>query len=145
LEHDFQRILLVISAIACLVPAGCGRREYTGERRYAISGKVTVDGQPMGMGVISFLPQDEGGRVSGGPIAEGAYNVPEAKGPNAGRYRVEIHWNKLTGRKIPNPMDPGAMIDEMMEGLPAKYHTNSELTAEVAPKQTTFNFDLQTK
>jgi hypothetical protein len=131
--------------VVCLVIAGCGGREYSGERRFPISGKVTVDGEPMGLGVISFRPQDKGGRVSGGPIQDGAYKVPEAKGPTAGTYRVEIHWNKLTGKKIRNPMDKDEMIDEMMEGLPDKYHANSELTAEVSPKQTTFDFDLKTK
>jgi hypothetical protein len=137
---------IVMGVVACVALAGCGRREYTGQQRFAVSGKVTVDGQPMGMGVISFLPQgDGGGRVSGGPIAAGIYEIPEAKGPNTGLYRVEIHWNKLTGRKIPNPMDRGEQIDEMMEGLPDKYHEDSELTAEVSAEQTTFDFDLKSK
>src|SRR5687767_1317501 len=131
-----NRLPVAMAVFGCLVMAGCGRRDYTGEQRFAISGKVTVDGQPMGMGVISFLPQGEGGRVSGGPIAEGVYSIPEAKGPNAGMYRVEIHWNKLTGRKIPNPMDRSELIDEMMEGLPARYHDKSELTAEVSAEKT---------
>jgi hypothetical protein len=38
-----------------------------------------------------------------------------------------------------------AMIDEMMNGLPAKHHATSELTAEVSPKQSTFDFDLKSK
>ncbi len=53
--------------------------------------------------------------------------------------------NKPTGKKIRNPMDKDEMIDEMTSGLPAKYGTNSELTAEVSPKQTTFDFDLKIK
>lgn len=132
-------------AVACLACAGCGRRDYTGEQRFAISGKVTVDGEPMGMGVISFLPQEKGGRVSGGPISDGEYDVPEPKGPNAGVHRVEIHWNKLTGKKIRDPFDKNGLIDEMMEGLPGKYHAKSELTAEVSPKQTNFDFDLKSR
>jgi hypothetical protein len=66
-------------------------------------------------------------------------------GATAGKYRVEIHWNKPTGKKIRNPMDKDEMIDEMIDGLPAKYHTNSELTAEVSPKQSTFDFELKSK
>jgi hypothetical protein len=128
-----------------VVFGGCGPREYEGDQRYPLTGKVTVDGQPMKMGVISFLPQAEGGRVSGGPITDGAYSVPEAKGATAGNYRIEIHWNKLTGKKIPNPFDKAELIDEMMEGLPAQYHKDSQLTAEVSSKQTTFDFDLKTK
>jgi hypothetical protein len=140
-----KNALVIACGVWCLVLAGCGRRDYTGERRYAISGKVLVDGQPIGMGVISFLPQGEAGRVAGGPIADGVYDIPEAKGPNAGLHRVEIHWNKLTGRKIPNPMDPSEMIDEMAVGLPEKYNTKSELTAQVSAGQTKFDFDLKTK
>lgn len=37
------------------------------------------------------------------------------------------------------------MIDEMEEGLPAKYYRSSELTVEVSADKTTFDFDLNTK
>ena len=141
-----SRLLVAASfGFLCLLVTACGRKEYTGERRFPLSGKVSADGQPMAMGVISFNPEDKSGRVSGGPIKDGTYSVPEAKGPTAGRYRVIIHWNKPTGKKIRNPMDKEELIDEMMEGLPDKYHANSELTAEVSPKQTTFDFDLKSK
>jgi len=128
-----------------LAAAGCGSREYTGPQRFPLSGKVTADGQPVQMGVISFVPEDKTGRVSGGPIKDGAYSVPEPMGPTAGKYGVQIHWNKPTGKKIRNPMDPDNMIDQMMEGLPEKYHAKSELSADVSAKQTNFDFDLKTK
>src|SRR5258708_4462511 len=78
----------VLVGFMCVIVAGCGGREYTGERRFPLSGKVTVDGQPMQMGVVSFIPQDASGRVSGGPVKDGTYSVPEAKGPTAGKYQV---------------------------------------------------------
>jgi hypothetical protein len=127
--------------------SGCSK-SYDGDQRFPVSGKVTVDGQPMDLGVISFLPKDAGkgpGRVSGGPIRDGMYSVSEDMGPTAAAYRVEIHWNKKTGKQIPNPMDPDAMMDEMTEGLPDKCHKESELTAEVSPAKTTFSYDLTTK
>lgn len=127
-----------------VVFAGCGGKDYTGERRFPLSGKVTVNGQPMQHGLISFLPQGEGGRVSGGPITGGTYSVSEEMGANAGKYRVEIRWNKPTGKKVKD-WEGEEIMDETKEGLPAKYHTNSELTAEVSSKQTTFDFDLKTK
>jgi hypothetical protein len=140
------RFCLGMSAgMLCVALAGCGSRQYDGPRRIPLSGKVTVDGQTVDMGVVSFIPQDKTGRVSGGPIKGGAYSVPEEMGAYEGKYRVEIHWNKPTGKKIHNPMDKEQMIDEMMEGLPDKYHTKSELTAEVSPKQTKFDFDLKGK
>jgi len=49
------------------------------------------------MGTISFLPADGADiRISGGPIENGEYVVPEEKGANAGKYRVEIRWSKKT-------------------------------------------------
>jgi hypothetical protein len=35
------------------------------------------------------------------------------------------------------------MVDERVEGLPAKFHDESELTAEVSRGQTTFDFHLK--
>jgi len=136
---------ILVFGLLCVLASACTGRAYPGARRFPLSGKVTVDGQPMQMGVISFIPQDKSGRVSGAPVQDGTYSVPEEKGPTAGAYEVRLSWNKLTGRKIPNPSDKGYMIDEMVEGLPAKYRENSELVAEVSPKQTKFDFDLKTK
>jgi hypothetical protein len=126
----------------CVILSGCGSREYTGAQRFPLSGKIACDGQPIDAGTISFIPESGGDqRVSGGQITDGTYSVPEAKGANAGKYRVEIRWAKLTGKQIRDP-DSGDMLDERKEGLPAKYHKDSELTVEVAKGQTTFDFDL---
>jgi hypothetical protein len=134
--------------------AGCGGRDYEGDQRYAVSGTVTVDGQPLHPGHIGFYPQDGSTEIrpANAPIREGKYSITEAQGPNAGTYRVEIHWNKPTGKQIRdmtraplNPGDPWEMMPELVEGLPAKYHRNSELTATVSEDQTTFDYELQTK
>lgn len=144
-----SRILLNLGCLSvCLAVIGCGKRDYEGEQRFPVSGKVTVDGQPLDVGVIAFFPQGKGdsaGRVSGAPIRDGVYSVPEEKGPNAATYRIEIHWNKRTGKQVPNPFDKSEMIDQLMEGLPAKYHKNSELTAEVSADKTTFDFELKSE
>jgi hypothetical protein len=133
---------LALWTLLCLA-AGCGR-EYEGDRRYPVSGTVRVDGQPIDSGVISFLPTDpQAQRVAGGPITGGVYSVDEASGPNAGKYRVEIHWYKLTGQKIIDPMT-GNPYDERTEGLPDKYHTDSELTVEI-PGKTPLDFDLKSQ
>ena len=41
--------------------------------------------------------------------------------------------------------DAAEYFDERKEGLPPRYHANSELTAEVSAKQTKFDFDLKSK
>ena len=141
-----RTVLMFCFVSTCLVLSGCGRKQdYPGARRYPLTGKVTVKGEPIGMGVISFLPQSDKGRVSGGEIKDGIYSIPEAKGPTAGMCRVEIRWSKYTGKQSPDPSDKTLMIDIIAEGLPPKYHKNSELTAEVGPDKTTFDFDLEPK
>jgi len=138
-----SRFVAFVSLGLIVVIAACSRREYKGERRYPLSGKVMIDGQPLERGLIRFLSEEKG-QPSGGPITNGAYSIPEEKGANAGKYRVEINWNKPTGRRVKDAYGEEIM-DEYKEGLPAKYHTSSELTAEVGLKQTKFDFDLKTK
>jgi hypothetical protein len=128
-----------------VVLVGCSRQDYPGPKRFPLSGKVTYDGEPVDAGSISFLPLGGGEqRVSGGPIEGGTYSVPEAQGANAGKHRVEIRWQKLTGKKSRDPQS-GEIVEQRAEGLPAKFHKDSELTAEVSEKQTTFDFDLKSK
>jgi hypothetical protein len=127
-----------------MVIAGCGRQDYPGAKRFPLSGKVTVDGQPLDWGSISFIPPSGDLRVSGDVIKDGSYSVPEEKGANAGKYKVEIRWNKKTGKKKRDP-DSGEMYDERLEGLPPRYHANSELSADVPAQQNTFDFDLKSQ
>ena len=122
---------------------GCGQRDYTGEQRFPVSGKVSYDAEPIDFGSITFLPST-GQRVSGGLIENGSYAVSEAQGPHAGKHRVEIRWNKHTGRQKRDP-DSGEMFDERKEALPPRFHAESELTAEVSASQTKFDFDLKSK
>jgi hypothetical protein len=129
----------------CVTLAGCGGPEYTGAERYALSGKVTYDGEPIDLGSIAFLPAGGGDqRVSGGEIVNGAYSIDEPRGANAGTYRIQIRWQKKTGRQVRDP-GGGEMVDERVEGLPAKFHDDSELTVDVSPAQTTFDFHLKSE
>jgi hypothetical protein len=59
---------LGLLALAALVP-GCG------SNAGSVSGEVTYDGQPVGDGMISFLPADGKGPAAGGTIAGGQYTV----------------------------------------------------------------------
>ena len=138
-----NRIVTLGCTLVAVVATGCGRRDYTGERRFPLSGKITVDGQPLEHGLICFYPKGNG-QVSGGPITKGAYSIPEEKGANAGPYKVEIHWTKPTGKRVRDPYGEEIM-DEYKEGLPDKYHKNSELTADVSAKRTKFDFELKAK
>lgn len=136
------RLVVVLLLVQCW--SGCGR-QYDGPRRYAVTGKVSYDGEPIDAGTISFLPvAGTSARVSGGEIVDGVFSVPEDRGANAGKYRVEIRWTKKTGKKKFDK-DLQMEVDIRKEGLPPKFHEKSELTAEVSDGQTKFDFDLKSK
>ena len=132
--------------IVGVASVGCGNRGYDGDRRYPLAGKVTFDGEPVDLGSISFLPSAEGGkqRVSGGQIEDGKFSVPEEQGANAGKYRVEIHWAKKTGKQHYDS-ELQMNVDDRKEALPRKFHSESILTADVSADKTSFDFELSSK
>lgn len=123
---------------------GCGQK-YSGDQRFPLAGKVSFNGEPVDLGSISFIPLDSNQRLSGGTITDGAYSVPEPHGANAGKYRIEIRWQKKTGKKVRLPVDDKTFVEDDVraEGLPPEFNTDSQLTAEVSPSQTHFDFDLK--
>jgi hypothetical protein len=131
-----------LCTVVLLLGSGCPTIE-TGEykdQRFAVKGKVTLDGQPLTNGTIAFLATTEGQRQAGGPIVNGVYDIPEGQGPNAGPHRVEIRSMKPTGKKFKDS-DTGEMIDQMVEALPPRYHEKSILTATIG-EQGEWNFEL---
>ncbi|QDT55141.1 hypothetical protein Pan44_31830 [Caulifigura coniformis] len=135
------RLLLVFASLLSFTGCGPGQA-YEGASRFPLSGKVTFDGKPVDGGSISFIPTTESNRVSGAPISQGTYTVPEEKGANAGEYRVEIRWPQPTGKKYKDP-DTLEMLSEFKESVPKKYNEQSELKAEVSDANRTFDFDLK--
>lgn len=127
----------------CLALVGCHKRAYPGTERFPLSGKVTYGGEAIDFGSVSFLPLGGGDeqRVSGGPIMNGAFSVPEEKGAHVGKYRIEVRWSKKTGKKVFDEM-AGELVDERKEGIPPKFNKQSELTVEVPSPDNTYNFDL---
>jgi hypothetical protein len=136
-----------ILVFACgLLCAGCGGDGY-GER-YAISGEVTLDGQPLDEGRILLTPLDATANAPGatGTIAAGRYVIPAEAGPGLGKYRVMIHRDRKTGRQVPNyDGAEGDMQEEIVESIPAAYNTRSTLEADVAGDGDVFKFDLLSK
>lgn len=137
-------LLLAIVGMTAFATGCGGGAAYEGEKRLALSGKVTFDGQPVDGGSISFIPTNPKKKVSGGDIIKGEYKVPEAKGAHTGPHRVEIHWYRPTGKKIVDT-DMGGTKDEVVEAIPPKYHMQSTLNAEVTEGKTTFDFELTSK
>ncbi len=140
----FRLICVGCLGCLCVVLAGC-RPEYSGSKRYSLTGKVTFNGEPVDLGSISFIPLGADQRVSGGEIVDGTYTVPEERGANAGKHRIEIHWQKKTGEVILHHYEGKPPVEEFVrtEGIPAEFHSESTLTADVGDNKTTFDFDLK--
>jgi hypothetical protein len=83
-----RRTLAVCSVfLAAVALAGCSD-PYAG--RQEITGAVTLAGQPLKAGTITFFPLDGQGTQSGSGIADGTYKVPRQTGLKPGKYRIEI-------------------------------------------------------
>jgi hypothetical protein len=58
--------------------------------RLEVTGLVTLLGQPLKDGSISFEPLEGQGTQSGAPITDGKYTVPRKSGLKPGKYLVRI-------------------------------------------------------
>ena len=131
--------LLCCGTLLLAFTLGCA-----GNAPKSVSGKVTLDGEPVKGGSIVFLPADTAAAKGAAEIIDGSYLIGADSGLKPGTYRVEISWFKPTGRKIPSA-DPGFTTDETREVVPAKYNINSELTANIGAGENEHSFDLKSK
>jgi hypothetical protein len=124
----------------------------SGSNRGAVSGTVTVNGEPLNEGQISFVPMDPAlGPTSGATISNGQYQIDAVRGPVAGEYQVQIHAFRKAGKRIWDGMgdekarpEQKNYVQELAPYLPAKYNDKSELRATVvAGKVNIQDFHLQ--
>jgi hypothetical protein len=129
-----SRVWLALVAIVCFFLAGCSGG---GPPLGKVSGTVTLDGQPLEGAAVQFDP----GNVrpaSGTTDSQGRYELvftSESKGAVLGTNTVRIYpkTSDEAGDNLP--------ASEIVE-IPAKYNTESTLTAEVKEGDNTFDFAL---
>jgi hypothetical protein len=137
--RTFSCPLLLTVTVAALVSWGCS----SSSDRSRVHGAVRYNGEPVDDGGIAFIPE-EGNTTevrATGIIQDGYYDLDNKHGPYPGKYRVEIYWNKKTGRTITGKS--GATKDERRQALPAKYNERTELKVEVKPGSNRLDFDLK--
>ncbi|WP_406697634.1 hypothetical protein V5E97_02100 [Singulisphaera sp. Ch08] len=138
----FARTLAVTVVFAM---AGCGGAS-DGINREPVSGEVTLDGQPISQGEITFVPAGGGEPVAAAIIENGRYTVERANGPSPGPQRINVWSKKPTGKKFPSDVEPGTFIEETRESIPDRYNLKSELKAEVKEGgDNRFDFTLQSE
>lgn len=134
-----SRVLVLTVAVLALAGWGCA----SNSDRSSVQGAVSYNGEPVDDGGIAFIP--EAGATNEvratGIIQDGHYDLDSKSGPYPGNYRVEIFWNKKTGKTITGAS--GATKDERKQAIPAKYNTNTELKVEVKSGRNTLDFDLK--
>jgi hypothetical protein len=129
----FKRLIGVLAA--CVLVAGCGDPNIG-----TVSGTVTVDGEPLLAGSISFFPVDGQSPSAGASIQNGKYT---ARVP-VGAMKVSITYPKVAGtKKLYNTPDSPVGI-MYKEGLPARYNERTELTFDVKPGSNTKDWELKT-
>jgi hypothetical protein len=136
-------IRAAVLAAALVAIVGCD----SGPRRQAVSGQVTLDGQPLDFGSITFVPDPNGPKASG-LIEGGRYEIEQSRGPLAGQKIVEIRAPQYDPKRPApaNTKEKLYRLDVAPEALPDRYNSKSELRATVTedgPNE--FNFDLQSK
>src|SRR6516165_2617663 len=89
--------------IAC---AGCGAAG-DGLPRQPIWGTVTLDGQPLAKGFITFTPAAGQATQSGGVITGGKFSVPREQGPVPGKYSVSISSARAEAKVPPEEAKTG--------------------------------------
>ena len=125
-------------ALVCL---GCG----SGSRQ-AIEGTVTLDGQPLANGEITFIPEEgTKGPTAGAEIVDGKFAIPTARGTFAGKFRVEITASRVGNQKVVGHLrgETGYAYEQF---IPSKYNNASQLKADVnADAENHFDFAVTSK
>lgn len=129
LDMTGMRIWAALATVAVL--AGCGATDRPDLAE--VQGTVTLDGKPLAGATVVFEPT-EGGRASRGQTdAQGKYELiylRDIKGAKIGPHRVSITT---------------ASEENLTERLPAKYHRQTTLSAQVDQGENTCNFDLKSQ
>jgi hypothetical protein len=122
-------------AACCLALTGCG------DSSNAVRGRVTIDGQPVESGSITFEPADGQGQATGAMIKVGSYELTGAQAPGPGAKTVVIQASRKTGRtvKAGPPFPPEHMIEEEEQ---LRYDGPSALQAQINPGNNECNFEL---
>ena len=124
-----------------LLSAGCS------PSAVEVTGEITLDGQPVADGMISFVPpsSEKSLKPAWSKINSGRYSI------SAGRvlkpeipYRVEILAYHKTGREVPSAVPGGGLRQEIVQIIPTEFNRKSTLKATVQAGENEINFDLKT-
>jgi hypothetical protein len=130
-----------------LAATGCSRGNARG--RLPISGTVTLDGQPLESGYITFEPKGTQNTQAGASIVAGKFEIPQPAGAAPGHYAVAVMAGagKPLGNLSPGtPEYEAAALKKDTERIPRKYNVKTTLVADVQTDgENVFTFNLTSK
>ncbi len=130
-----MRYLACAVALCAMIGLGCNS-----DSMVPVKGKVTLDGVPVDGGAIRFQPKDGNGPTAGAIITNGEYTTTVP----LGKMRVEIRASKSIGKRKEFDTPDSRMVDILAEAVPARYNTESTLTADIVNKMGPLDFELTT-
>ncbi|WDI42581.1 carboxypeptidase regulatory-like domain-containing protein [Bremerella sp. P1] len=134
-----HRLMVMLLGAALMTTVGCGGGEY--DNLGEVSGKITLDGEPLKHAVITFQPQ--GGRPAYGKTGEdGKYRMMYT-GSQAGAT-VGMNTVTITNGGEKRDEETGKIWFQK-EQVPPKYNSKTELTYDVQAGSQTHDFELKTK
>ena len=131
--------LLVASIVTVSFGSGCGGRG--GPPLGTVTGKVTLDGEPVPGLSVTFVPEEGGSPSYGGTNENGEYRLffnQKRAGAELGSHKVIIE------NREPETDDSGKLIDDTpIVKIPKKYQQPGQLTADVSSGRNNIDFDLE--
>jgi hypothetical protein len=126
-------------AAAAVLAAGCG-----GGSTGAVSGEVTLDGQPLKDGFIRFVPADGKAAAVDGPIADGKFRVAAVP---VGEVKVEVTAQKVVGKHKVYDAPDSPTVDITEQYIPQRYNAQTELkmTVQAGPQEKKFELTSDPK
>tara|TARA_R110002095_G_scaffold7891_1_gene13736 strand:+ start:20 stop:451 length:432 start_codon:yes stop_codon:yes gene_type:complete len=115
----------LLVATLCLIALATGCSSGDSVERIKVQGKVSLDGEPLKSGSITFLPINNG-ISTGASIVDGEYFIDSKDGATEGEYKVEIDLSQPSGKKVPGFVE-GSLEDEYVNVIPEVYNRKTTL------------------
>lgn len=131
-----NRLITLFALLATSMTLGCS--DSGGLDTQPVTGNVTFDGQPIPEGRIQFRKTEGDQRAFSAEIKDGQYQMEALPG----KVQVEV----TASRPVPGKFDesnPGEKVPIGEMYIPARYNSQTELTAEVTSGANQLDFDLK--
>lgn len=139
MPYSTRHLVAFLPALVALLSIGCSGSEFGA----TVSGKVTLDGNPVVQGVVTFAPDDPKGPSAVGNLkSNGDYYLKTKKtlGIIPGKYRVAVQ-----AYERPEGLAPGERVYGRVKPLVPKKYLNvvsTDLEFEVQPGSNTIDIPL---